>query len=126
MLDRCKNRKIDNLEGTMYFYPPETCDDETCEEDYDGYPLDIWALGVTLYAMTFLELPFVSKTKNYMELVEMISKADVKFPDTRRISEGLKKIILSMLVKDPKKRVTCKELKLNPWLNEGRVSLSDL
>jgi [calcium/calmodulin-dependent protein kinase] kinase len=123
MVDRCKNKKIDNLEGTMYFYPPETCSDETVEQDFDAFPLDIWALGVNLFAMTFLELPFISKNKNYMELVEIISKAEVIFPNTRIISNELKQLILLMLEKNPKKRITCKEIKQNNWINKGKESL---
>lgn len=123
MVDRCKNKKIDTLEGTMYFYPPETCSEETLESDFDAFPLDIWALGVNLYAMTYLELPFVSKTKNYMDLVETISKAKVDFPDTRPISNELKQLILLMLEKNPKKRITCKEIKQNAWINKGKEPL---
>lgn len=123
MVDRCKNKKIDNLEGTMYFYPPETCNDETVDSDFDAFPLDIWALGVNLFAMTYLELPFISKNKNYMELVETISKAEVVFPETRTVSKELQQLILQMLEKNPKKRITCKEIKQNAWINKGKERL---
>lgn len=123
MVDRCKNKKIDNLEGTMYFYPPETCNEDTLNSDFDAFPLDIWALGVNLFAMTYLELPFISKNKNYMELVDTISKAEVKFPSTRIISDELKRLIFLMLEKNPKKRITCKEIKQNDWINKGKERL---
>ena len=43
----------------------------------------------------------------------------VKLPDSRKISEGLRNLIMSMLEKDPKKRVTIQGLRENEWLNEG-------
>lgn len=124
MLDRSKNKKIDNLEGTMYFYPPELCNDETFEEDLDPYPFDIWALGITMFALVYLKLPFVSKNKNYIELVQVISKAELIFPESRKISDELKLLIRRMLDKNPKTRITIQEIKSNSWLNFERDNLT--
>ena len=116
------NNKVEKVEGTMYFYAPEICMDEA-ENEFDAFPLDIWALGVTLFCLVYLELPFSSPDNNYIALIERIAKGEVKFPNKREISEGLKELILLMLEKDPSKRITCKELKKNLWVNKDREDL---
>ena len=37
---------------------PECLDKDTMSKGIRGRPLDIWALGVTIFAFTFLELPY--------------------------------------------------------------------
>lgn len=44
---------------------------------YDGVKADIWAVGVTLYYMVYLQYPFFSH--NFMEIFEYIKTQDVKF-----------------------------------------------
>lgn len=51
--------------------------------------------------------------------MEEILQKEIQLPDHRNISDGLKDILLSMLQKDPKERVTLSELKRNAWLNDG-------
>lgn len=38
--------------------PPEACDRQRVKEGYSGKAADIWALGVTFYAFTYLQVPF--------------------------------------------------------------------
>lgn len=121
MVERYKDKKIQTVEGTMYFYAPETCSDDVSDDDkFDAFPLDIWALGVTTFAMTYLVLPFTSENNCYNELMEKITKKEVVFRnDIRKISKELENLLKSMLEKDPNKRATCKELLSNNWLNDG-------
>lgn len=123
MMDRYKENKIDSVEGTMYFYAPETCTDKS-DENFDAFPLDIWALGVTSYCLTFLELPFNSSNNDFEDLLFQIKNAEISFPFSRNISSGLKNIINSMLIKDPKNRITIQEIINDKWINEGREPLS--
>ena len=46
MMEKYKDNKLENLEGTMYFYAPETCGDD--EEKFDtGIDLSkIWDLWI--------------------------------------------------------------------------------
>jgi len=121
MVERYQDKKIDSVEGTMYFYAPETCSDDVNEDRFDAFPLDVWALGVTTFALTFLSLPFKSENNCYTDLTEKICKAEVEFPNhIRKVSPELKTLILRMLEKDPKKRITCNELKLYKWLHYGK------
>ena len=48
--------------GTYQFFSPEMCD--TMVTNYSGRAADIWALGATLYAMTYGKLPYDSEDNN--------------------------------------------------------------
>jgi serine/threonine protein kinase len=50
------NDTITSARGTYEFLAPECCDPD--RQSFSGKAADIWALGVTLYAMIFNELPF--------------------------------------------------------------------
>lgn len=84
---------------------------------FGGKANDVWALGVTLYALIYNELPFWAETE--MGLLEQIHKTDLKLSEKRRISDGLKRVLLRMLDKSPLTRITLDELKKDKWLNEG-------
>ena len=91
---------------------------------FSGKAADIWALGVTFYAFTFLELPF--DDENLDKIIKSIqSKMYFKtclifcvlmgpqsirltFPKTRKISKEYSELLLAMLEKDPKKRIKIK------------------
>lgn len=84
---------------------------------FSGRANDVWALGVTLYAMIYNQLPFWAETE--VGVLEKIHTTDLQLQESREISDGLKRILLRMLDKDPKKRATLGELKRDAWLNEG-------
>lgn len=118
--------KLDKVEGTTYFYAPEMCKDDVDYCTFEAFPLDIWALGITLYCLAFLELPFKSKDNDYSELINNILIQDVIFPNTREISKDLKELIVMMLHKDPDRRPTSKQLINNVWLNKNRDHLDTI
>lgn len=120
LIDQRKTSKVQKVEGTMYFYAPEMCK-EDADTEFEAFPLDVWALGITTYCLVYLKLPF--NYNNYVDFIEKISNDDVNFPDSVNISEGLKDLIKQMLEKNPLKRITCKEIKRNKWLNQGKEDL---
>ena len=77
----------------------------------------MWALGVTLFAMIYNELPFWAD--NELAVLDKILTTDITLPKTRDISDGLKRILLRMLDKNPLTRATLSELKKDEWLNQG-------
>ena len=90
------------------------------EFSFAGKPLDIWALGVTLYIMTFNRLPIKATNEdNTMELLDLISKPEINFPEseTRKISKEMKDLMMSLLEKNPEKRLTSEQIKKHPWVN---------
>jgi len=74
---------------------------------YAGPPVDIWAMGVVLFAMLCGRLPF-DEEKN-ATLVQKISRGNYKF--CSRISDTAKDLIQRMLVVDPGKRITIQEIR---------------
>jgi [calcium/calmodulin-dependent protein kinase] kinase len=101
--------------GTYQFFSPECCNPEV--KTFSGKANDVWALGVTLYTMIYNQLPFWADTE--MGVLELIHQGEFKFLDTRTISPGLRNLLLKMLEKNPERRATLKDLKQDPWLNEG-------
>lgn len=118
-----KEVKVEKVEGTMYFYAAEMCK-EDAEFVFEGPPLDIWALGVTLYCIVYLKLPFFSESGDYFELLDKISEAQFEIPDDQSVDSGLINLIRRMLDKNPSTRITSKELIHDEWLNNGRIPLS--
>ena len=54
-----KECKIRGSEGTFHFMAPECLKSDGNEDGFfDGRLGDIWSLGVSLYSMAFLKLPF--------------------------------------------------------------------
>ena len=134
--------------GTPAFYAPELCDPELFDSDRKAArphitgQIDVWALGVTLYAMIFGRLPF--SDANEFAMYEKIAKAEVFIPSKRlrgvedqnkvpmnsnkredhvlqyeNIEDDLRDLIRRLLVKDPSKRITLKEVKHHPWVLHG-------
>ena len=106
---------LKNTSGTYLFLAPE-CRDPNVKQ-FSGVEADVWALGVTAYALVYNELPFWSDTE--IGIFDTIKNQELKFDKGRNISEGLKELLKKMLEKDPNQRITINELKREKWLNEG-------
>ena len=70
----------------------------------EGKPLDIWALGISFYCFIYMKAPFMGGALN--EMIKLITETEVNFLSDRPISSDLKGILMKMLEKDPKKRIT--------------------
>ena len=88
--------------GTPYFASPEIWNDQP----YD-YKCDIWSVGCIIYEMASLHVPFrgVSMQNLYKNVLRGIYQ---QIPS--RYSDDLKQIIKTILVVNPKKRPSAKEL----------------
>jgi serine/threonine protein kinase len=109
--------KYSKTEGNLFFYPPEFCDGK--EKKVFGYkPVDVWALGVTIYTCIFKRLPFLPDNhNNVMELFRMINTAKVNYNrEGIKISNEMKELLGHILEKDPKKRYTARQIAEDPWL----------
>lgn len=95
---------LKSSKGTYHFMAPEMFNEKKIELGISGKMADIWSLGVTLYCLTFLVLPFYGK--NTITLIDAIKSKTLKFPPERKISPELKKLFTKILEKNPKKRIT--------------------
>ena len=114
-----------------HFRPPEGCEllnkdeneneiDNIKKPDLKGKPIDIWALGVTAYILSYNKFPFESKTNNILELYSKIAKAEFEFPKYPKRKKKLKLFITKCLEKDPNKRITAEGLSHFPFLEKHK------
>ena len=139
--------------GTPAFYAPELCDPQYFEVGGDSErpaitgQIDVWALGVTLYAMVFGRLPFFDA--NQFRMYEKIARDEVFIPrmrlkgvphaiaskafgtvtDRRKrfddileyedVNDELRDLLKRLLEKKPSQRITLREVKHHPWVLQG-------
>ena len=131
--------------GTPAFYAPELCDPQYFEVGkHPERPaitgqIDVWALGVTLYAMIFGRLPFVHT--NEFQMYEKIAREEAFIPRWRlkgvehtdktpsdnnkrmddileyeEVDDVLRDLLKRLLHKQPARRMTLKEVKHHLWV----------
>uniref|UniRef100_A0A3B5AH55 non-specific serine/threonine protein kinase n=1 Tax=Stegastes partitus TaxID=144197 RepID=A0A3B5AH55_9TELE len=106
---------LSSTAGTPAFMAPETLSDK--RKSFSGKALDVWAMGVTLYCFVFGKCPFIDEY--ILALHNKIRTKPVDFPETPKISEELRTLILRMLDKNPDSRITLPEIKMDQWVTQG-------
>ncbi|XP_055853320.1 calcium/calmodulin-dependent protein kinase kinase 1 isoform X2 [Episyrphus balteatus] len=104
--------------GTPAFRAPETL--FPGQHLYSGKAADIWALGATLYALVYGNVPFVASSVPF--LYEKIKNEVLVIPDMPKVSCELIDLIEKMLTKDPGKRITLPQIKEHPWVTANGVN----
>ncbi|KAJ7392914.1 hypothetical protein OS493_008154 [Desmophyllum pertusum] len=82
---------------------------------YHGNEVDLWSMGVLLYALLCGFLPF--DDDNTCKLYKLIQKGEYEVPDW--LSPGSAKLLSQLLQVNPKRRVTIKQLLNNEWMMKG-------
>lgn len=90
--------------GTTEYCSPEVL----AGNKYAGPELEIWSLGVTLFVLMFFENPFLD--------IEETLRAELHLPHA--VSPDLDGILHGMLDKNPKTRITMKELLAQDWIKQ--------
>lgn len=83
--------------------------------EYIGSMVDIWSMGVLLYALLCGFLPF--EDDNIVVLYRKIQMGDYDCPDW--LSESSVELLSEMLEVKPERRIGITELASHPWLVEG-------
>jgi len=105
-----KGQIIQEQCGTPAYLSPEIIIDK----GYEGFYVDIWSLGVLLFAMLCGTVPF--KAPNLEELHKLILKGEFKFPID--LSVEAQAMVRGLIILDPKKRLTIPEILAHTWLKE--------
>ncbi|XP_042505807.1 CBL-interacting serine/threonine-protein kinase 5-like [Macadamia integrifolia] len=97
--------------GTPAYVAPEVLR----KKGYDGSKADIWSCGVILYVLLAGFLPF--QEENIMKMYRKVFRAEYEFPPW--LSTDAKRLISKLLVADPDKRITIREIMQTPWFKKG-------
>ena len=85
-------------------------------EPYDGFKSDIWSCGIILYVMATGYLPF--EGENNKILFNNIMKSKLYIPDS--LGNDIKILLKKMLTKNPKKRISIKDIKKTEFYLKGK------
>jgi serine/threonine protein kinase len=115
--------------GSPAYQAPEALDDSYGEESENEpepgagpQKEDVWALGITLYQMLFLELPFHGE--NLFEVVNAIKREPLRIPEG--IDPLLVNLLQGMINVDPGKRWNVDEILEHPLIANAELFASDL
>ncbi|XP_046979448.1 calcium/calmodulin-dependent protein kinase kinase 1 isoform X1 [Schistocerca americana] len=101
---------LSSTAGTPAFMAPEAITGAS----FSGKAVDIWSMGVTLYAFVFGDVPW--RDDNVVALYRKIQTEPVRLPPRPAISPDLADLIRRMLHKDPEQRITLPQIKEHPWV----------
>ncbi|CAD8065389.1 unnamed protein product [Paramecium primaurelia] len=99
--------------GTLAYLAPEML-----MKKGHGRQVDWYMLGIFIYELLVGAPPYYDAEKEILK--ENIKRAPLKLP--RHLSQEAKDIIIQLLIRDPKRRLGCKEdskeIKSHPWFND--------
>ncbi|RLN84058.1 hypothetical protein BBJ28_00010750 [Nothophytophthora sp. Chile5] len=103
---------IKSTKGTYQFLPPESLSGDA----FCAFKADIWAIGVTMYALLFGSLPYYST--DVTELFDKIESDPLTFPEACQDNDA-KDLLRGILEKDPEKRGTLESILQHRWTNRN-------
>ena len=109
--------------GTPMYMAPEILLSSK-NQGYEGYPVDVWSSGISLYIMLSGTLPFNLKNNenssieeesyNNLELQYSIINKEPKHIE--KISDEARDLLKGLLNKNPNERLTIDQILNHPWL----------
>ena len=84
--------------------------------DYNGFYIDVWSIGIIIFAMVCGYLPFEDKDNDV--LFDKILACKLEYP--RHVGKVVKDLMKRILVTDPQKRIKLKEIKQHEFYQLGK------
>jgi len=109
------NEKKRTICGTPNYIAPEILEGKQGH----SYEVDIWSLGVILYTMIIGRPPF--ETSDVKTTYRKIRYNQYSFPETLRVSEQVKDLIVCILRTDPRSRPSLDDIIASPWFQSCRL-----
>ena len=106
--DYTENSMLDTLCGSPIYMAPEILQ----HKKYDA-KVDLWSIGIILYEMLSAEPPFMAS--NHIQLLKTIETTKFKFHKNIIISKDCINIIESLLVVNPKERISFDDFFNHPF-----------
>jgi len=102
---------LDSFCGSPLYAAPEIL----LAEKYIGPPIDVWSIGVILFALLCGHLPWNGESQ------AEISHNSIKgiYDEPTDISVNARDMIRKMLNPNPRERITIAEIRKHSWINEG-------
>ena len=114
---RIKNNEIMYEQcGTPTYIAPEILKGK----GYEGFSVDVWSVGVVLYAMLSGTVPF--KGNNLRELHQLILSGQYK--PINDISKEASNLLKKILEIEPKKRISINDILSHSWLSDVDIENS--
>lgn len=107
--------------GTLCYAAPEILLTQPYEKT-----VDCWALGVIIFLMLGQHLPFDSKDERTVAKKTILSPVKFLHPVWKDVTQKAKDLVLSLLVKKPKDRMTISDVLSHPWIVGDDEAILDL
>lgn len=105
--------------GTPNYIAPEILFDK---ENGHSFQVDLWSIGVVMYAMLFGKPPFACK--NIDDIYKRIKINQYSFPADALVSETAKSLIVRMLSSDPQDRPSIDDIADDAFFHSGPMPRS--
>lgn len=99
--------------------PPYAAPEIFTGQPYYGPEIDVWSMGIVLYALVTGALPF--QASNFDDLTSMVVNGVFNVPFY--LSEACVDLLHKMICVDPVKRISLADMQRHPWAN-GADSMS--
>lgn len=109
-----QNRKRYTICGTPNYIAPEVLGGKRTGH---GFEVDVWAIGIMLYALLFGKPPF--QAKDVQIIYERIKHNEYKFPLDSTVSAEARDLIRELLCTNPARRLSLDEILDHPWMTAG-------
>lgn len=109
-------QKIDAYRGSVHYASPEIVN----KQPFIGPEVDVWSMGVCLYAFVHGKLPFLSfhqdESKKANQIASHIRNNDYQL--NKDLSEELKNLIQNIIQPDSNLRFTMHQIQSHPWFTK--------